>query len=189
MVVLRREVGSLWGSRLGAASGMCVRTEGPGAEAKGTGRGAAWLLRGRRAAGTPVFHDLPGGLGRSPWPPPSSARQAPSLSASSCRPHSPQWWLLASTRGRPAGVGRESPESQGDYVRPAQARRPGTGLGLVNARPMMDPGEERVGGGGAPGPRFANWSHGPGLCAGVSGKAKGLGTQDPTLGCLPLGFC
>lgn len=186
MVVLRREVGSLWGRRLGAASGMCVRTEGPGAEAKGAGGRGGMASPRAPGCGDPVFHNLPGGLGHSPWPPPSSARQAPSLSASSCHPHSPQWWLLGSTRGRPAGVGRESPESQGDYVRPGQARRAGTGLGLVDARSVMGPGEERVGGGGA---QALGLQTGRTARAGVPGKAKGLGTQDPTLGCLPLGFC
>lgn len=52
-----------------------------------------------------------GRLWASPWPPPSSAHPAPSPSVSSCRPHSPQWWLQASTLGQPAG-GREGPESQ-----------------------------------------------------------------------------
>lgn len=46
------------------------------------------------------------GLWASPWPPPFSARPAPSPSASSCRLHSLQWWLQARTRVRPAG-GRE----------------------------------------------------------------------------------
>ena len=68
--------------------------------------------RSARAAGAalPVWETFPGpgrvGWG-SPWPPPSSARPAPSLSVSSCRPHFPQWWLQASTPGRPAG-GREN---------------------------------------------------------------------------------
>lgn len=52
-----------------------------------------------------------------PWQPPSSAHPAPSLSASSCHPHSPQWWRQASTHALPTKE-REGRDDQGDWLEP-----------------------------------------------------------------------
>lgn len=50
-----------------------------------------------------------------PWQPPSSAHPAPSLSVSSCHPHSPQWWRQASTHALPT-KGREGRDDEGDWL-------------------------------------------------------------------------
>lgn len=110
----------------------------------------------------------PGGLWYSPWPPPFSAHPAPSPSVSSCRPHSPQWWLQESTRVQSAGE-KESPESQGgqglEPLFPPDCRQPRHWEWGNEFKAVIFPREEKGSGGWRghlPGPQFANYwqSHG-----------------------------